>query len=243
MCSLTLRVLQVLYGPHCLPDDTLKEEDKFSTPNDLSPELTVQCWFRFLHLLGTPVALSIPDKITNNQYFMQYALEQGSSPTDHVSIRSLPDSFLRAMKGVSLLVDMFLDVRYIKQGGPGESHETKIEDFHNLGKLNKEGATLSPSTSLDMISSILTVPGPTSPDATTGDQSFPGVEKAQSRLRASCVGPGVNSILHIFGSWLFDATLSGVDMKKILQSFGSLAKELTNPTTSPARRYSSSQSN
>ncbi len=235
MCSLTLKVLQVLYGPHCLPDGALKEEDKFGLPSDMAPELTVQCWFRFLHLLGTPVALSMPDKITNNQYFMHYALEQGASPTEHPSIRSLPDSFLKAMNGVSLLVDMFLDVRYINQGGTSEPHETKIEDFNNVEKPEGKDGTLSPSKSLDMLSSILTVPGPSSPNGTE-NSSFSDLEKAKLRLKTSSVGPGVNSILHVFGSWLFEATLSGVDMKKVWLSFGYLPKELTSTYVSAARR-------
>ncbi len=237
MCSLTLKVLQVLYGPHCLPEDVLKEEDRFTLPNDLAPEITVQCWFRFLHLFGTPVALSMPEKITNNQYFMHYALEQGTSPVEHPSIRSLPDSFLKAMKGVSMLVDMFLDVRYIKQGGPGEPHETKIDDFHNTEDTSeKEEGTLSPSRSLDMLSSILTIPGPSSPNKSESS-SFSDLEKAKARLLSSSFGPGVNSILHVFGSWLFDATLSSVDMRKVLQSFSLLPKELTTTGISTTKRY------
>eukprot|EP00794_Sanderia_malayensis_P019837 gene19837-21779_t len=242
MCSLTLKVLQVLYGPHCLPEDVLKEDDRFTLPNDMAPELTVQCWFRFLHLFGTPVALSMPHEITNNQYFMQYALEQGLSPIDHPSISSLPDSFLKAMKGVSLLVDMFLDVRYVKQGGPGEPHETELEEGFNRTETSKEGSTMSPSSSLDMLSSILTIPGPSSP-IQKESSAYTDLEKAKAKARSTLAGPGVNSILHVFGSWLFDATLSSVDMKEVLRSFSVLPKELKCTRTSDAKRASPSKDN
>ena len=233
MCSLTLKVLHVLYGPHCLPEDTLKDEYRFTVPDDLAPELTVQCWFRFLHILGSPVALSVPKKITCTQYFMQYALEQGTSPNEHSSIRSLPQSFLKAMKGVSMLVDMFLDVRYIKQGAPLESNDQHFNEAEGEGA---EGDSLSPSPSLDMLSSILTIPGPMSPSESEG-KSFSDLGKAKTRMKSSAAGPGVNSILHIFGAWLFDATLSGVDLNRVLASFGSLGKDLMSTITSASQGY------
>lgn len=225
MCSLTLKVLQILYGPHCLPEDVLKEEFRFTIPDGLVPEMTVQCWFRFLHILGSPVALSVPEKITNTQHFMQYALEQGTSSSEHASIKSLPESFLKAMKGVSMLVDMFLDIRYIKQGIYSEIHDSKFKHFHDHDTSASEGATLSPSSSLDMLSSILTVPGPSSPKD-NDDKSFSDPQKGK-KPSPSFSGPGINSILHIFGAWLFDAALSGVELNTILKSFSALPKELT----------------
>lgn len=227
MCSLTLKVLQILYGPQCLPDDALKEEFRFTIPDGLAPEMIVQCWFRFLHILGSPVALSVPSKIASTQHFMQYALEQGVSPRDHASMKSLPESFSKAMGGVSVLVDMFLDVRYIKQGMLTETHDSKIENFHGHDNSGNEHETLPSSSSLDMLSSILTVPGPLSPKDAEG-KSFD--LHPTKKICSTFSGPCVNSILHIFGSWLFDAALSGVELNTVLSSFATLPKELSAVT-------------
>ena len=224
MCSLTHKVLQILYGTHCLPDDALKEDFRFTIPDGLAPEMVVQCWFRFLHILGTPVALSVPEKISSTRHFMQYTVDHGVSPTDHASIKTLPESFLKAMKGVSVLVDMFLDVRYIKQGIVTETHESNIEHFNDHNDTSTGGETPTSHQSLDMLSSILTVPGPMSPKLTHGESSSGSLRTKKSS--SSFSAPSVNSILHIFGGWLFDAALSGVELEKILRSFGSLPKQL-----------------
>ncbi|XP_065062908.1 ral GTPase-activating protein subunit beta-like [Rhopilema esculentum] len=236
MCSLTNKVLHILYGPHCLPEDKLKEEDRFTIPHGLDAEIVVQCWFRFLHILGSPVVLSSPEKISSTQHFMQYALEQGTSPSEHTSLRSLPGSFLKAMKGVSILTDMFLDVRYIKHGVRLETQGTRLENFDSSKSQDARGATLSPSPSLDMLASILTVPGPLSPADAEG-KSFSDLEQEKAQTKQGYVGPGVNSILHIFGAWLFDATLSGVDLNKVLISFAFHSRELVSPTSSLSKRF------
>ena len=233
MCSLTHKVLQILYGHNCLPDDALKEEYRFTVPEGLAPEMVVQCWFRFLHILGTPVALSLPGKITETQYFMQYALEQGIAPCDHASIKNLPESFLKAMKGVSVLIDMFLDVRYIKQGMVTDTHDSKLEHF-DKHSTSPQDDTLPSSPSLDMLSSILTIPGPMSPKAVDGNSFSYG--QAMKKTSSLFAGPTVNSILHIFGAWLFDAALSGVELTNILKSYATIPKELTVESSASSKR-------
>ena len=230
MCSLTHKVLQILYGSHCLPDDALKEDFRFTIPDNLASEMVVQCWFRFLHILGTPVDLSIPEKITNTPHFMQFKLEYPTYLNEHASIKTLPDSFLRAMKGVSVLVDMFLDVRYIKQGMAPDTHDSNLEHFHEPTDAPSQGESLH---SLDMLSSILTVPGPMSPKHSKPESSF-GAPKARHSSSSLSI-PSVNSVLHIFGGWLFDATLSGVELEKILKSFGALPKQLLSETFATAK--------
>ena len=235
MCSLTHKVLQILYGSHCLPDDALKEDFRFTIPDGLVPEMIIQCWFRFLHILGTPVALSVPEKITNTQHFMQSFLEQGLSASEHASIGTLPESFLKAMKGVSVLVDMFLDLRYIKQGIVTDTHDSSLEHFQEQNDIRSEGENLSSCPSLDMLSSILTVPGPMSPKLSKAE-SFSDAPKEKKRS-GSFSAPSINSILHIFGGWLFDAALSGVELEKVLKSFGALPKQFATDSLETAKGF------
>ena len=39
----------------------------------------------------------------------------------------------------------------------------------------------------------------------------------------NAVAADTNCILHLFGGWLFDACLSGVDMDKVLRSIGMIS--------------------
>ena len=235
MCSLTWKMIQVLYGPDCFPESVIKEEDRFSLPYQLAPDLSVQCWFRFLHIIGSPVILSKPSEITNSQLFIEYALQQGKAPDEHPSLRSLPESFLKAMKGVSNLVNMFLSVSYIKDGG-GSSVTTDHGPKSPLGphpELRRHGSS-------DMLSTVMTVPGPSSPGPSSpdlvnkeeqyfsevgGQDSYKDLNGKTTRTDMRIgIGPSVNSILHTFGSWLFDACLSGVEVNKVLQWVSKIRK-------------------
>ena len=110
MYVLTCKVLTILFGPRYSLPRLYKDDysEPIILPNNMTNEVTVQCWFRFLHILGNPVALCKIQEISGTSYFMEYALEQGRSPDCHPSLKTLPDSFYKAMKGVSVLVGMFL---------------------------------------------------------------------------------------------------------------------------------------
>ena len=115
MHLLTSKVLNILFGPGYSQNYEQKSQDlePVILPNNLTNEITVQCWFRFLHSIGNPVALTKVEELTRTEYFMKYNLIHGGAIDTHPCLKSLPDSFHRAMKGVSSLVDMFLGVSVI----------------------------------------------------------------------------------------------------------------------------------
>ncbi len=69
-----------------------------------------QSWFRFLHVLGNPVDLCRPKVIGQTPKFLSTIMtyEQPIDPAHHPCLRSLPKIFLKAMKGISVMVDAFL---------------------------------------------------------------------------------------------------------------------------------------
>ena len=113
MYILTSKVLIILFGPH-YPFPKLYADDpseQIVLPAKLSDELTVQCWFRFLHIMGNPVSLSKMDEICDTEQFMQYSLLANKPAESHPSLKTLPESFYKAMKGISVLVGMFLGTK------------------------------------------------------------------------------------------------------------------------------------
>ena len=111
--SLTLRVIQVLYGPkHLSHLAFMPEEDANYRKHvhELSVDAVVQCWFRMLHTLGNPVDLLYPEIITSTPAFQQAVAEGADSASGLVQsyITLLPQIFHLAMEGVSTLLYLFL---------------------------------------------------------------------------------------------------------------------------------------
>ena len=107
---LTCKVLSILFGPS-YPLPTLYKSDTtepINLPGNMSDDIAVQCWFRFLHCIGNPVDLTYKARIANTSHFAIYGLEHNQEPSAHPSLKSLPQSFLKAMQGISVLVKMFL---------------------------------------------------------------------------------------------------------------------------------------
>jgi len=99
----------LLYG-YCLFVYASADEEERLIPDGVSCECIVQCWFRFLHILGNPVELSRPSVITNTPKFLHMALtsEVPVEPEDHECLKTLPYIFYRAMKSVAVVADAFL---------------------------------------------------------------------------------------------------------------------------------------
>lgn len=92
------------------------EEESQLLPADMSSESIAQCWFRFLHILQNPVDLSRPSVVSNTPKFLQYALTCDAvvDPSYHPCLSRLPFVFLRAMKGISAMVNAFLGNHYLQ---------------------------------------------------------------------------------------------------------------------------------
>ena len=118
---LTRKLVLFMYGPDFLGGDinntntkTGRDDDGYSLLPEMSDECVAQTWYSFLHSMGNPVDLSRPAQVSATQHFLQYACISSSviDPTHHPCLTALPDIFLRAMKGLSAIVDAFLGYSY-----------------------------------------------------------------------------------------------------------------------------------
>ena len=117
--SLTLRVVNHLYGPNYLLAirQSLPSEDKdFKAILDGVPkDVLVQGWFRILHTVGNPVEVSYPSRVLKSPAF-QVAISdleklklrpKSPSPIQHC-LNELPKIFQEVMHGIAQLVYLFL---------------------------------------------------------------------------------------------------------------------------------------
>ncbi|XP_057315296.1 ral GTPase-activating protein subunit beta-like [Hydractinia symbiolongicarpus] len=222
MYVLTCRVLHILFGPN-YPLPRLYKDD-FSEPillpNKLSDELAVQCWFRFLHIIGNPVSLSKTNEICGTEYFLQYSLEQRDS---HPSLKSLPASFYKAMKGVSVLVGMFLGS---SQSADKRSYSISSQSFaRGEWKSSSTGTIVDkPQMDPDLSEKSATTPGTRRGlDPSRVTKGVRDDSNLKSKVSLDELSADTNCILHLFGSWLFEVCLSGVNIDQVLQSVGMIS--------------------
>ncbi|XP_051932228.1 ral GTPase-activating protein subunit beta-like isoform X2 [Hippocampus zosterae] len=107
--ALTSRLLRLSFGPD-FPHLKVPDEDATLIPDDMDHQVTLQTWFRFLHLISNPVDLKRPPAY-------------GPVPPGQ------EDVFLTAMSTISRLVDAFLGVSVVC-GEPGD--QTLMNTGHNL---------------------------------------------------------------------------------------------------------------
>lgn len=117
------------------------EEDSQLIPQGMTNDCVAQSWYRFIKMIGSPTALCCPQVISHTPQFMQYILLRDDSiePHQHPCLLTLPQIFLKAMKGIASQVDSFLGkfeglqrvltltatdriFRYFPTGGVGRRH-------------------------------------------------------------------------------------------------------------------------
>ena len=189
MLRLTLRVIRLLYGPAYGAALRLvyvtEDEDVRTSTSSMPDDAVVQCWFRMLHALGNLVDLSRKETIGGTPAFIEEA-QRGSSLSlgDHVCLRQLPRIFFKAMKGLAANVDAFLTV--------GTMDEVVVPG---------DATTASPTSRH--------TPGlPT--QTKTKSAASPGIAAAAAAAAVGLSRPDGNSLLHLFGHWLFEATIPSV---------------------------------
>lgn len=86
------------------------EEDTQLVPSTMSDEAVAQAWYRLLRTIGDPVDLCRPAVVSQTQAFLQYAIASPNviDPCQHPCLQSLPQIFLKAVKGIAGHVDAFL---------------------------------------------------------------------------------------------------------------------------------------
>ncbi|KAL5279969.1 RALGAPB family protein [Megaselia abdita] len=108
---MTAKLIDFSYGP-TFPELKIPEEDLNLAPPGMTNDCIAQTWYRVLRTIGSPTDLCSPNKISKTPQFIQWALtkENGGEPAHHPCLQVLPHNFLKAIKGISALVDGFLGI-------------------------------------------------------------------------------------------------------------------------------------
>lgn len=182
-----------------------------------------QCWFRFLHIIGNPIELCFPEII--------FKIDLHSQAIDNASLNLLPFIFHKAIKGLCLLVDIFLGIpginldeldyeipKFSQQHPPSVTHSSssistpdKRSNFSLLNKSEKQSqGKINANHSPRMSSSTLSHHNFILPSFVL--HSLPGNMFHQNQVKST-------SVLDIFGKWLFQASFICSSNNAVLHVF------------------------
>ncbi|XP_035238591.1 ral GTPase-activating protein subunit beta-like isoform X4 [Anguilla anguilla] len=213
--ALTSRLLRFTYGPS-FPVFKVPDEDANLIPAEMDNDCVAQTWFRFLHMLSNPVDLSNPAIVSTTPKFQEQLLNVSGVPPEiiqHPCLKQLPQIFFRAMRGVSCLVDAFLGVSRLKSDS---SPPTPVNRLSMTQPPATTATTPPPNrrhrpTVVSRNSSKGSTGNLSHPKASqqssTSPLSSPSQASVEPRPLPAPSRPKVNSILNLFGQWLFDAAL------------------------------------
>jgi hypothetical protein len=227
--GLTLHVIQILYGPSYgrpLQLKLITEDDEIhSSVTTMASDCVTQCWFRMLHTLGNLVDLSHPEVIAGTPAFHEDAQNRDDSLAfrDHVCLRPLPRIFYKAMKGLASNVDAFLSI------GSGEEICSPSDP---VSPTKSHPGALTPMKPKPLKHSPTFSPGDTKPIPFVSQPSVPRSPSKFSR-------PDGNSLLHLFGKWLFEATIPDIKVPEPVKLHQSTSFAGRSLISLPKRRSSS----
>ncbi|XP_043946127.1 ral GTPase-activating protein subunit beta isoform X2 [Protopterus annectens] len=217
ICALTSRLLRFTYGPS-FPPFKVPDEDASLIPAEMSNDCVAQTWFRFLHMLSNPVDLSNPAIISSTPKFQEQLLNVSGMTqevTHHPCLKQLPQIFFRAMRGISCLVDAFLGISRPRSDSAPPTPVNRLSMPQTSTSIN----TTPPHTrrhrtvTVNKTTMKTTTTGATHPSkvqcqpSSTSPLSSPNQTSCEPRPLPAPARPKVNSILNLFGTWLFDAAL------------------------------------
>ncbi|KAI6659313.1 Ral GTPase-activating protein subunit beta isoform X8 [Oopsacas minuta] len=185
----------------------------------LEKEPLYQCWYRFLHTIGNVVELSYPDVILR-----QFDNEATELAEEHKpDLTNLPTIFWIALHSIDQQVDLFLSstspkeqVLFQKDSTAGQP-VISITPAANRPKALRGAASLPSSTknikasslSSQSTQNINATPTPRFLSPTLLSQTL-STAQLQAKASITCMLPvtmrtSANTLLHIFGAWLFEA--------------------------------------
>ncbi|XP_051996717.1 ral GTPase-activating protein subunit beta-like isoform X2 [Xyrauchen texanus] len=214
IAALTSRLLRFMYGPS-FPPFKVPEEDASLIPAEMDNDCVSQTWYRFLHMLSNPVDLSNPVIVSSTPKFQEQLLGGNSVPHEviqHPCLKQLPQIFFRAMRGVSCLVDAFLGISRPRSDSapptpvnrlsmPPPPTTTNTTPPHNRRHRPTAVTKTTSKASTTGQTKVSHQPSSTSP------LSSPNQTSSEPRPLPAPTRPKVNSVLNLFGQWLFDAAL------------------------------------
>ncbi|CAL9702539.1 unnamed protein product [Knipowitschia caucasica] len=223
--ALTSRLLRFTHGP-TFPPYKVPDEDANLIPLEMDDDCVAQTWYRFLHMLSNPVDLSNPAIVSTTPKFQEQFLNSSGIPHEvilHPCLKQLPQIFFRAMRGISCLVDAFLGIsRPRADSAPptpvnrmSMSPPPSITNTTPPHNRKQRHAVVTKTTSK---SSTASGAQPTKasqqqqqqqqqPSSSPTLLSSPNQTSWETRPLPAPARPKVNSILNLFGQWLFDAAL------------------------------------
>uniref|UniRef100_A0A5F8G761 Ral GTPase-activating protein subunit beta n=1 Tax=Monodelphis domestica TaxID=13616 RepID=A0A5F8G761_MONDO len=246
ICALTSRLLRFTYGPS-FPPFKVSDEDASLIPPEMDNECIAQTWFRFLHMLSNPVDLSNPAIISSTPKFQEQFLNVSGMTQElnqYPCLKQLPHIFFRAMRGISCLVDAFLGIsrprcdsapptpvnRLNLPQSSASSTTPPHNRRHRTVTVNK--ATIKTTTA--NVGHASKVPHQTS---STSPLSSPNQTSSEPRPLPAPRRPKVNSILNLFGSWLFDAAFVHCKLHNGLNRDSSMTETVTSSTMLDASEF------
>ncbi|KAK6624852.1 hypothetical protein RUM44_011716 [Polyplax serrata] len=245
--ALTAKLLEFMCGPD-FPTLKICDEDNQLIPAEATQDCIVQSWYRFLHCLGNPVNLCRPSLISQTPEFLQYAITSNCvvDPSQHPCLSALPMIFLKAIRGVAGQVDAFLGIcsSYLYEDVTGFKKEkdvqpTSIQTPPTQRRLAKSLSVAPSSVSKGIPRASLigltssrasTLIQPSSapnsgPPSTSSQSSFSSLG-LDAKVPIALNRPKCNSILHLFGDWLFEAANIGTDHHTFTTSSKSIPSSL-----------------
>uniref|UniRef100_A0A674BGG8 Ral GTPase-activating protein subunit beta n=1 Tax=Salmo trutta TaxID=8032 RepID=A0A674BGG8_SALTR len=249
IAALTSRLLRFTYGPSFPPFKVL-EEDANLIPTEMDNDCVAQTWFRFLHMLSNPVDLSSPLTVSSTPKFQEQLLGVTGVPQEviqhHPCLKQLPQIFFRAMRGVSCLVDAFLGISRPRSDSapptpvnrlsvPPPPTTTNTTPPHS--RRNKPTGVIK-TASKTSTASMTHQPKVSYQPSSTSPLSSPNLTSSEPRPLPAPTRPKVNSVLNLFGQWLFDAALVHCKLHTGLSRDNSLTALATQAGMEPRRQGS-----
>uniref|UniRef100_A0A671SKM0 Ral GTPase-activating protein subunit beta n=1 Tax=Sinocyclocheilus anshuiensis TaxID=1608454 RepID=A0A671SKM0_9TELE len=214
IAALTSRLLRFMYGPS-FPPFKVPEEDASLIPAEMDNDCVAQTWYRFLHMLSNPVDLSNPVIVSSTPKFQEQLLGGNSVPHEviqHPCLKQLPQIFFRAMRGVSCLVDAFLGISRPRSDSapPTPVNRLSMPLPPTTTNTTPPHSRRHRPTAVVKTTSKASTTGQTKVShqpSSTSPLSSPNQTSSEPRPLPAPTRPKVNSVLNLFGQWLFDAAL------------------------------------
>ncbi|XP_045079590.1 ral GTPase-activating protein subunit beta-like isoform X6 [Coregonus clupeaformis] len=249
IAALTSRLLRFTYGPS-FPLYKVPEEEANLIPTEMDNDCVAQTWFRFLHMLSNPVDLSSPLTVSSTPKFQEQLLGVSGVPQEviqhHPCLKQLPQIFFRAMRGVSCLVDAFLGISRPRSDSapptpinrlsvPPPPTTTNTTPPHS--RRNKPTGVIK-TASKTSTANMTHQPKVSHQPSSTSPLSSPNLTSSEPRPLPAPTRPKVNSVLNLFGQWLFDAALVHCKLHTGLSRDNSLTALATQAGVEPRRQGS-----
>jgi hypothetical protein len=244
---LTRKVIKYLYG-NSFPLPSLKsKKNEVHIPPVISRETLLQTWFRILHIISNPVDLCNRKVISDTPKFKEFALscQDVTFPSAHPCLDGLPQIFLHAMKGIAVMVNTFLGITTshdqpvmhtpiiapIKGSSPSASKKREIKTLSTglaLGLGENRSIGIRSLTMPSRHSSGTSMTGiPTHDDEMLGDEKeshtpASSLFSKSPKSPSATTAPSVDSLLDLYGAWLFEAAFAKLDMKSSYDAIGDI---------------------